>query len=335
MKKIIFSGLKVLFTCLGLFFLYKVFQSSSAEIMAVLERAPIFIIVILFAGVLFFKVALPFRLSIMLRALDAPVRFLDVWRITFIGYFFNLFLPSSIGGDTARCFYFAKLSGKRDASLLAVITDRLIGLSALLIISFCALFVVRSKLDVDYLLPLLSGLSLLGILFLYFIMSGLSLRLVSSFKKVKFLSRIVNYVKELHDIVFRLRKKKRYVAAALMISIVYQLMAYTAVYVFARVLGIDLDFVIVAALVPLVMISSLFPSINGMGVREGIFVYLFQFFIPRGEALVLGLIVGCFDYFSGLTGIVVYLLSNNEKMCSHSGDNSLNDNFANLQSVPE
>src|SRR5207247_756457 len=51
--------------------------------------------------------------------------------IYFVGMFFNLFLPTSVGGDAVRAIYLANGKGKRMAALLSVVLDRVSGLLVL------------------------------------------------------------------------------------------------------------------------------------------------------------------------------------------------------------
>src|SRR5262245_45331232 len=56
----------------------------------------------------------------------------------FVGMFFNLLLPTSIGGDAVRAIYLNAGSGRRTAALLSVLLDRLSGLLVLLALACVA-----------------------------------------------------------------------------------------------------------------------------------------------------------------------------------------------------
>src|SRR5206468_2936583 len=49
----------------------------------------------------------------------------------FVGNFFNLVLPTSVGGDVARAWYLGRGSGRPGSAVLCVLADRLIGLYVL------------------------------------------------------------------------------------------------------------------------------------------------------------------------------------------------------------
>jgi uncharacterized protein (TIRG00374 family) len=56
----------------------------------------------------------------------------------FISMFFNLFLPTAVGGDVVRALYLNNGSGRRLLAFLAVLMDRLSGLLVLLVIAAVA-----------------------------------------------------------------------------------------------------------------------------------------------------------------------------------------------------
>jgi len=74
--------------------------------------------------------------SLRWQLLARPLGFeLPVWRYAgfyFVGMFFNLFLPTSVGGDVLRAWYLDGGSGRRLKAFLSVFVDRLSGLLVLL-----------------------------------------------------------------------------------------------------------------------------------------------------------------------------------------------------------
>src|SRR5260370_27638433 len=64
-----------------------------------------------------------------------------LWQYTgfyFIGMYFNLLLPTSVGGDVVRAWYLDRRSGRRLAAFVAVLLDRLSRLLVLLGLAFVA-----------------------------------------------------------------------------------------------------------------------------------------------------------------------------------------------------
>jgi uncharacterized protein (TIRG00374 family) len=75
--------------------------------------------------------------------------FIEPWaavRLFFLGWFYNNFMPSSVGGDLVRAWYVTKHTDKRFEAALSVFVDRGIGMVGTLIIaSFYYLFFFRHQ----------------------------------------------------------------------------------------------------------------------------------------------------------------------------------------------
>ena len=75
------------------------------------------------------------RWSLILRNFEVRVGFLPLLRLALIGNFFNLFLPTGIGGDFIRAFYLSRKVERGVSSILTtILLERSGGLCALLLI---------------------------------------------------------------------------------------------------------------------------------------------------------------------------------------------------------
>jgi len=76
------------------------------------------------------------RWRILLNAQDVPARWTDTFRLTLIGFFFNLAVPGAVGGDVAKVGYLAKdRSGKATEAIFSIVVDRLIGILGLFFVA--------------------------------------------------------------------------------------------------------------------------------------------------------------------------------------------------------
>ncbi|MBN1852265.1 MAG: flippase-like domain-containing protein [Pirellulales bacterium] len=82
-------------------------------------------------------VALSFiRWYLLIRTLELPVRFREVFRLGCLGYLFNFIALGSVGGDLFKAFFLARNQpGRRTEAVATVVIDRLVGLYALLLVS--------------------------------------------------------------------------------------------------------------------------------------------------------------------------------------------------------
>src|SRR5476651_1979473 len=67
-----------------------------------------------------------------------PSKFKDTFPIYFTGMFFNMCLPTSIGGDVWRVVGLSRKTGSKSAAVASVFMDRNVGLAALLVVGLIA-----------------------------------------------------------------------------------------------------------------------------------------------------------------------------------------------------
>jgi glycosyltransferase 2 family protein len=87
----------------------------------------------LLLAVLFFLGAMSsfgLKWYVLLRAQGIDVPFRAVLVYTFVGYFFNNFLPGNVGGDVMRGYGLARYTERTAEAALSVVVDRIVGLLA-------------------------------------------------------------------------------------------------------------------------------------------------------------------------------------------------------------
>jgi uncharacterized protein (TIRG00374 family) len=72
-----------------------------------------------------------YRWFLLVRAQHLPFTFHDALRLGLIGYFFNTFLPGSVGGDILKAAFIAREQSRRTVAVATVLFDRVVGLWAL------------------------------------------------------------------------------------------------------------------------------------------------------------------------------------------------------------
>jgi len=80
-----------------------------------------------------------FRWQALLKAQGINLPFAMTLKLSFVGYFFNVALPGAVSGDVVKAVYVAKEApGKRAFAFSSIIIDRLIGISALVMVASIA-----------------------------------------------------------------------------------------------------------------------------------------------------------------------------------------------------
>jgi uncharacterized protein (TIRG00374 family) len=81
------------------------------------------------------QVIVGFRWWLLLRTQSIFISLAAAVRLNFLGWFYNNFMPGSVGGDLLRAWYVTKHTEKRFEAALSVFIDRIIGLLSTLVIA--------------------------------------------------------------------------------------------------------------------------------------------------------------------------------------------------------
>lgn len=255
---------------------YLLSTTEFSAVFASLTSASPFWLLLSFVTLILGKIITSYRWQVLLKAqdIDIPLRFLI--GSVFVGQFFNSFLPTTIGGDAMRAYDTASMSKDSTKSVVSVFADRLIGVFALALLALLALLLgFISGQDVSfYVLPvlLLFFLCSFGILFIF------NERLLTFLGKLLGLLRlhkVANKLEEAYQSINILKKEPGVLALAFLASLVLQINVILFYYFIGVSLDLGVSFLYFAMIVPVALVVLLVPfSINGIGIREGIFAYL-------------------------------------------------------------
>jgi uncharacterized membrane protein YbhN (UPF0104 family) len=214
----------------------------------------------------------------------------------FIGMFFNLFLPTSVGGDVVRAWYLDGGSGRRGPAFLSVLMDRLNGLLVLLVMACGAVILCPVSLE-RWIVWSVWGTACAAILGLFFLAIGFHWS--SRFSQVRRLAGQAG-------IYFA---DPRVMLAATALSLVVQSANVVLVWLVGLAVGAPVPAFYYWIMVPMVTLLTLLPvSLNGMGFREaGTILFLAPLGVVRGTALSLAVLWFAVFTCASLLGGAVYL----------------------------
>ena len=155
MKKKISSAVKLLFTILLIFYaIYKagLFDEKGREnfISLLTDVDYLFIALSVFITfILNFSSAIKWKM--LLSSRNVEVSLFKLYVFYNIGKFFNLILPTSMGGDVVRIFQLGKLTGKKHTAAASVIVERFTGLVTLMIFAIIAVIINLKRFNYDWL----------------------------------------------------------------------------------------------------------------------------------------------------------------------------------------
>jgi uncharacterized protein (TIRG00374 family) len=232
--------------------------------------APIFIL-------LFINTVLSaLKWQLFLRADGVHISLITLTATYLIGSFYNMFLPSNIGGDSYRIYDVAKKSKEGVRTLASVFADRFSGFLALVILGLLSSVVVASRFGEP--LFLLGPLLILALLFL--ILAALykqtPVRLFLRVTRLNRFAALQRLVDKFFLSVTCYGADLRLLANVMIISFAFQLSVICIVYLLARSLHADVPFIYFSAFVPLIGLMEVLPvSINGIGLRDAGYVFFF------------------------------------------------------------
>ncbi|MEM8758172.1 MAG: lysylphosphatidylglycerol synthase transmembrane domain-containing protein [Planctomycetota bacterium] len=247
----------------------------------------------------------------LLTAARVRVRQRPLYRASMIAMFYNQLLPSTVGGDVARGIEAHRAGVPKATALSSLVVDRIIGIVALAVLAAITLPLVD-----DY-----PGRPML----LYVVVWGAALMMLAAIATIfsphesmlsvgravyRRLPRpFARAAKKIDDSVDGYRGRPGVFAAAFVSSVVLQLNVVLMHWLIASALAIEINFVTLVLVVPLALIVMLAPvTINGIGIREGIFtVLLAAYGVSETQAVAMALLVYAVFLLHGILGGMVVL----------------------------
>jgi len=264
----------------------------------------------------FFLLTIQFPVSVIkwnqsLHVHNLSYPFFYLQKVLCIGFFFNNFLPTSIGGDAYRAIKTMPKEGYKSTAVSAIFIERLIGFAALVGLGFLGAIYVATQNSNEiasaYIyLCLLGGVGVIG----FFLLSKLALfnHYYAKLKAIKKLDMLF------HNIDLVISSPKLLVKIALL-SVMFQVIAVFAIVVlFNTSFSFDL-FAKCALLAAAVGLAGLLPiSINGIGVMEGAFAMTaVQLGMDFDQAIVIAFIQRALVIPLSLICGVIYALDSDKK----------------------
>lgn len=219
--------------------------------------------------------------KMILRRVGIRVSYGRLLEVYTISYWFNTFLPGSIGGDLYKIYDVSRASNKNIRPAATVIIERLTGMLSLLAVAMTALIMYRHELYVPaWMIWLSMGLSSLAVacllsVLLYF---GPMWKFLTHF--IPFLKKVLHpdKVESLVTVSNELRSNHRLFTEAFLYGVIVQVLVLAAYYVMALAISRDIAGAYFFTLYPLIEIASMIPiSINGIGIKEGLMVFSLKY----------------------------------------------------------
>jgi uncharacterized protein (TIRG00374 family) len=226
----------------------------------------------------------------------------------FVGMFFNIGLPSLVGGDVVKAFIVSRKSGRpMQIGLASVLQDRAAGLISLLVYGSLAIIInpVSWK-----------GFSLQTVYLFCWAAVAIALWLVGRGGELlgsRILPRnraslqgMLNALSEFHKALGLSRLKRGAVLRIILYSFVNSCLILLVFQQVTVAAGHPVDIIVFFALFPLITLATMLPvTLGGLGVREWFYVEALSLIgIPREQALIVSLATSALLLLCNFAGII-------------------------------
>ncbi|MDD5493142.1 MAG: lysylphosphatidylglycerol synthase transmembrane domain-containing protein [Dehalococcoidia bacterium] len=231
---------------------------------------------------------------------------LSIWHL--VGMFFSLFLPTSVGGDIVKAYYFSKDTSQTSISFLSVFWDKYIGFVAFIFYAALTATYELLKINGIEVYTLLIWVLVAAIAVLAIPASGLIMKLVGLLGKR--LVRLQNILLLVHSS-FKMILRNYRTALLVFTYVLIALLLNVAVnYVLIYSMGLSTDLIPLLILIPVITAINMLPiSISGLGVREAAFILLFaQVGFTNDQSFALSILNFILLVLASLPGGLIYLM---------------------------
>jgi|GEM_PF-2615034 len=265
-----------------------------------------------------------FRWRILYNVINTPPPYGRLVKVTVVSIFFNTILPSVIGGDTYRTLNLGRHennSVNMERSFAIVFVDRIIGLIALMMLG-CFGLVFNSILDIP---PIVSILTISLLLFFIIVLllsmdKNIYKLLINSIRWLpsQYVQRIDTLLLRVQSNISVYRNHKLLLIEGIIISFAQRFCWLFSGYYVAVALHLDITVMTFILFLPIIEIIRLIPlTIQGIGVREGLFILFFgSVGVSNSDAVLLATIIYLLPSLIGVFGGGIYLFDQLQTMRS-------------------
>ena len=256
----------------------------------------------------YFITAFRWRMLIRAQGGDAPIFYLV--RSFMVAIFFNNFLPSTVGGDAVRMYDSWRLGNTTSGAVSVVLVDRFLGILALLLIALLALLMDPHISTQFPSIGIWVGITIFSAgLFVWIVLNTPPGKIETfAIKSSSVIHKLAGFLGKVLNTLQSYKNSPGAVARALLLSFLLQLNVVIHFIVLTKALDINVPIEAMFFVIPVAIFVMMLPvSINGIGLRETVFVFLFSLFgVSNIEALALAWLAYSFSLAQGILGGMVF-----------------------------
>lgn len=251
------------------------------------------------------------RWQTLLKTQDVTLSLSYLTSTVLIGFFFNNFLPTTIGGDVFRAYDISRKSKLRVGSSLSIIVvERGSGVISAATYAVIALFLGFTAIGGQSIIIPIVIFFAVTLILAFFLLNPSFLKLDRLFEKVKFLAKIREKLENVYETFKSFKKYKFALAKVLFYSFCLQFAVILNYWLASKSLGIELGLTAFIFISPVVATIAMLPiSIGGIGLRENSLVLIMTSLGAMEEkAAITSLLIFFMLIVIGIIGGIIYLV---------------------------
>jgi uncharacterized membrane protein YbhN (UPF0104 family) len=227
-------------------------------------------------------------------------------RTYFVALFFGLFLPAAVGGDAVRAIELGRRSGDAPEAVASVLIDRLVGVVSLVALAVVGIVAGAGGSHRPLVIAAEGGFGLAAIAVLGLLFSSRVRGVAASLLEPRGGSGRLAAGGRYFDALHEYRHHRSTLVAVSILALVVQLARVGAIWMLSRALGLDLPAGLLLLTAPVLFAALILPvSLNGIGVREAVFVEFLRGHATASQSVALGVAFFAAGTLTAMVGAVI------------------------------
>jgi hypothetical protein len=274
---------------------------------------------------------------LFIRAGGHDVGILHLMKLYIIGYFFNIFTPSYVGGDVARSYQLGKYLNSQKDAFVSTFLERFTGLLAMTLLGVSSVLLgsdVAAGFEIAILFVGVGTACLAAVVFSKTVGDfafGLAVKIPRKVGLGKIASRLESLLEKIGLAIEVARNDYVLLARALWLSFCFHAAGVLNTYIAARAVGWENPEVgALFVVVPLVLLVGMVPlTPSGIGITEGAFLFfLMRIGATKSQGLGVGLVLRAKVLIVAMIGGLLFLTIKDKKDPDGSKSDSLDSETA-------
>ena len=222
-------------------------------------------------------ILMSYRWQLLLRVLGIHTSIQRLYKTYLVGVFFNNFFPTAIGGDIIRGYNLYQYTQKGKETAISVIIERFLGSTSLLVIAVAGLALSYPWFYDPVLAGLILAAFLVYLIVLFVMLTPTTFILIDRFLQKFKIKTLGSKLLKIPEVISIYRSSPHLLLRLIIFSLFIQSLAIIIYYILCHSLHLEIPLVYVFLFFPVINIVSMIPiSLGGLGIREGISIYLFE-----------------------------------------------------------